>query len=121
MYAITVPVKPEKVGAWKAWIRECTGPRKDEFEDFNERMELTLHRAWLIEGREGPNVVVVFDGPGAEDFLQRMATSEEPFDKWFRERVIEYHKDIDFSKPDAMAKSELCLDWHAPSYVEVGS
>lgn len=119
MYAIAIPLKPEKVGAWKAWIRECAGTHKDEFEAFNERMELTLHRAWLMEGREGLSVIVVFDGPGAEKFLQRLAISEEPFDRWFRDRISEYHKDIDFSKPNLMAKSEMYLDWHAPSYVEV--
>ncbi len=119
MYAIAVPIMPDKVGAWKAWIRECTVTRKEEFDAFNERMELTLHRAWLTRGREEPLVIVVYDGPGAEDFLQKLARSNEPFDKWFRDRISEYHK-VDFAKLSVVPPSELYMDWHVPSYVEAG-
>ncbi len=119
MYAIAAPLIREKVGAWKAWLRECTSSRREEFETFNERMGLTLHRAWLAEGPEGPLAIVVFDGPGAETYLGKLATSKEPFDKWFRERASEYHG-VDLSKPNVIAKSEMCLDWHVPSYAEVG-
>jgi len=119
MYAIAVPLKPNKASEWKAWIHECLGPRKEEFAAFNERMELTLHRAWLIGRREGPLVIAVFDGPGADTFLQKLASSEEPFDKWFRKRISECH-DFDLSKLNAMPKPELYMDWHVPSYAEVG-
>jgi hypothetical protein len=118
MYAIAVPLLRNKVEAWKAWIRECTDSRREEFDAFNERMELTLHRAWLTEGREGPLVIVVYDGSGAEDFLRKLASSKEPFDKWFRERITEYHG-VDFSKLDVLPPSEMCMDWRAPTYVEV--
>ena len=119
MNAVAIPLIPNKVGAWKAWIRECSGPRKEEFDAFNERMELTLHRAWLAEGDKGPVVIVVYDGPGAETFMERLASSDESFDRWFRERVSEYHG-IDFSRPSAAPPSEMCLDWHVPSYAEIG-
>jgi hypothetical protein len=115
MNAIAVPVLESKVDAWKAWARECTGPRREDFDRFNERMGLTLHRAWLMQTRQGPLAIVVTDGPGAENFLQKMATSREPFDRWFRERVSEYHA-IDFSRPAMLTPAELFLDWQAPRY-----
>jgi hypothetical protein len=115
MNAITVPVLESKVDAWKAWVRDCTGPRREEFNRFNERMGLTLHRAWLMQSLQGPLAIVVFDGPGAGSFLQKMATSREPFDRWFRERVSEYHA-LDFSRPDILTAAELFLDWQAPRY-----
>ena len=120
MYAITVPLIPNKVGAWKAWIRECEGSRQEEFEKFNERMELTLHRAWLTQEKENPRVIVVFDGPGAQSFLQKLARSKEPFDKWFRERITEYHG-TDFSRVNEIPISQMYLDYTVPSYVESGS
>jgi hypothetical protein len=119
MNVIAVPLIEKKVQAWKAWVRECQGPRREEFEAFNERMELTLHRAWLTKGREGPLVIVVYDGPGANTFLQRLANSKEPFDKWFRERISEYHA-IDFSKPSVAPSAEIYMDWSVPNYAEVG-
>jgi len=120
MNAIAVPLLEAKVEAWKAWVLECLGPRREEFDDFNERMGLTLHRAWLMPSRQGPLVAVVFDGPGAESFLPKMAVSQEPFDRWFRERVSEFHG-IDFSKSDALLPSELFIDWQAPRYAEIGA
>jgi hypothetical protein len=118
MKAMVVPLKRNKVEAWKAWIRECQGPRKEEFDSFNERMGLTLHRAWLTQGPRGPLVMVVLDGPGADNFMQRMATSHEPFDVWFRERVSEIHG-VDFSQAGVVPPSDLFMDWHAPTYAEV--
>ena len=115
MYAIAVPILRNKVDAWKAWMRECTGSRIDEFEAFNERMGLTLHQAWLTEGREGPLVIVVYDGSGAETFIEKLERSKEPFDKWFRERVSEYHG-MDFSKLVSMPKSVQYCNWQAPHY-----
>jgi len=118
MNAIAVPLLEAKVEAWKAWLVECLGPRREEFDDFNERMGLTLHRAWLMQSRQGPVVIVVFDGTGAEDFLPKMATSQEPFDRWFRERVSEFHA-IDFSNPNMLPPAEMFLDWQAPRYAEI--
>ena len=115
MTAIAVAVLESKVDAWKAWVLQCMGPRREEFDRFNERMRLTVHRAWLMQSRQGPLAIVVFDGPGAEGFLQKMATFEEPFDRWFREHICEYHG-IDFTKPDMLTPAELFLDWQASRY-----
>ncbi len=120
MNAIAVPVLEAKADDWKAWVLECMGPRREEFDRFNERMGLTLHRAWLMQTRQGPLAIVVFDGPGAENFLQKLATSREPFDRWFRERISEYHA-IGFSRPDILSLGELFLDWQAlrPAFAEI--
>ncbi len=115
MNAIAVPVLESKVEAWKAWVVECMNSRREEFDRFNERMGLTLHRAWLMQSLQGPLAVVVFDGPGAESFLQKMTKSEEPFDRWFREHVAAFHG-IDLATPDILSPAELFLDWQAPRY-----
>ena len=118
MNAVAVPVLETKVDDWKAWVVECMGPRREAFDDFNERMGLTLHRAWLMQSRQGPLAIVVFDGPGAESFLQKMAASQEPFDRWFRERVSEFHG-IDFSNPNLLTPADMFLDWQAPRLAEI--
>jgi hypothetical protein len=120
MMAIAVPVMEDKIEAWKAWITdECLGSRKEEFEQFNERMGLTDHRVWLSEGPHGPLAIVVFEGPGEKMFLQKLATSTQAFDKWFRARIEEFH-DFDFSELAKTKMPEMVLNWRAPSYAEVG-
>ena len=118
MSAIVVPLREDRVEEWRAWIRECTGPRKEEFNEFHERMGLTTHRVWLTRSPQGPMAIVVFDGPGAEDFRQKVARSKEPFDKWFRDHVSEYHG-VDSSKIAKAEPPEMVLDWYVPSYAEV--
>jgi hypothetical protein len=118
MYAIAVPLIAGKVEAWKTWIHECQGPLREEFESFNERMELTLHRAWLVKSPQQPQVIVVYDGAGAKKFLRKLAASQEPFDKWFRARITEYHG-LDFSKLDALPPTEIFLDYSAPVYAGI--
>jgi hypothetical protein len=119
MTAMAVPLIEEKIDGWRGWMDDCLGPRREEFDAFNERMGLTMHRVWLAEGPHGPMAVVIFEGSGAKTFLQKLGTSKEPFDKWFRERIEELHG-CDFSELAKMKPSELVMDWKAPSYAEVG-
>jgi len=44
-----------------------------------------------------------------------MTKSQEPFDRWFREHVAEFHG-IDLSTPDTVSPGEVFLDWQAPRY-----
>jgi len=99
MGAFAVPIVPGKLDAWKAWAAELTGPRKAEFEDMNARYNLTDHRAWLQTTPDGQHMsVVLVDGPGADDLMSTLATSENGFDAWFRAGISEVHG-IDFSGP----------------------
>jgi hypothetical protein len=99
MEAFAVPFKPDKEEAWKSWIGELTGARKAEFDAMNERMGVTTHAAWLQSNPDGSSLaVVVLDGPGAPEFLGKLAMSEDAFDVWFRTNVEDVHP-MDFSAP----------------------
>jgi hypothetical protein len=99
MGAFAAPILPGKMDAWEAWMAELTGPRRAAFDDMNERMALTGHRAWLQATPDGHHmVVVVIDGPGGDAFMGKLAASDNEFDAWFRGKVTEVHG-IDFSGP----------------------
>ncbi|OHB67428.1 MAG: hypothetical protein A2Y76_03880 [Planctomycetes bacterium RBG_13_60_9] len=117
---MAIPLIPEKVDAWKAWVHELLGPQRKEFDDFNERFLLTAHRVWVTEGPQGPMVIAILEGPGTDLFLNDLAISQHPFDTWFRERISEYHG-IDFSQPGSAPSSELLVDWHARELVDVSA
>ena len=112
MAAIAVRLIADKVASWKAWIAECTGPRRKEFDEFNRRMEITEHRVWFMEGPSGPVAIVVLDGPGGETMLQKLANSDHEFDTWFRERISEFHG-RDFSAPMTDPPPENLMDWRS--------
>ena len=99
MEAFAVPIKPGKEEAWKSWAAEISGARKAEFDDMNERMGLTTHAAWLQQNADGSQLaVVVLDGPGAPEFLGKLAVSNHGFDSEFRASAEDIHP-MDFSAP----------------------
>jgi hypothetical protein len=97
--AFAAPIVPGKEDAWAEFVGQVTGARKAEFDDFNTRHGLTDHRAWLQKNPDGSSVVIVVaDGPGAETFMSEFLTSDDAFDKWFTESVVEVHG-FDLSAP----------------------
>jgi len=99
MGAMAAPIVPGKEATWDTWIADCKGSRKAEFDDMNQRMGLTSHRAWLQQTPDGHQLaIVVHEGPGADSYLGKLATSENDFDVWFRDAVTDVHG-IDFSQP----------------------
>ena len=99
MGAIAVPIPPGKLEAWEAWMAEVNGTRKAEFDDMNQRFGITAHRAWLQQTPDGQHLVIaVHDGQGGDEFMGRLATSDNEFDKWFRGKIEEVHG-MDFSAP----------------------
>jgi hypothetical protein len=99
MVAMAVPLVPGKEDVWTEFAGQVMGPRKGEFDDFNARHGLTDHRAWLQKNPDGSSLVlVVVEGPGAETMMGEFPTSDNEFDKWFTEKVVEVHG-FDFSAP----------------------
>lgn len=85
------PILESKRDAWESWTSAFKSSKKDEFDDFNKRYEITRHEAWLVETPNGPLAVVLHEGPGAETFMQKVVQSDNSFDKSFVASVAELH------------------------------
>jgi hypothetical protein len=93
MQAFATPIMPGKLDAWRSWIDELKGARSADFAASNERHGLTVHHAWLQPNpADGSHlVVVVHDGPGADDYMGSLLKSDDPFDQWFGAGIAEAH------------------------------
>jgi hypothetical protein len=109
MGVIVVPIVGGKVDGWKQWAEELSGARAGDLKDLNRRYGLTRHAAWLTETPDGPTVVALHEGPGAEDFMTRLVQSTDEFDTWFRGKIEEYHG-LDLTQPPRGQSAELRLD-----------
>jgi len=109
MAAFAIPVVPSRIEAWKQWTRELQTTRKAEFEEFNRRMGLSKHKSWLMQTPQGPLAVVLHEGSGEATFLSKLATSDNPFDVWFRNSISDFHG-VDLTKP-MPAMPEPFLTW----------
>jgi len=108
MGALAAPILPGQVKDWEEWMKELSGPRKEEFRKFNARHGITSHRAWLQTGPDGSStVIVVVEGPGADTMRAEAAKALDPFDAYFREHVTAGHG-LDFkAPPPPLAKQVL--------------
>jgi hypothetical protein len=108
MPAMAAPLAADKLDAWEAWIAELAGPRKAEFDDMNARQGLTEHRAYLQPTPDGNFLVLVIqEGPGGDDFIPNIASSDNAFDQWFAASVVDLHAMDMSGPPPPMAARKL--------------
>ncbi|MFQ5595163.1 MAG: hypothetical protein ACE5HA_13535 [Anaerolineae bacterium] len=106
MGIVVAPIVDGKLETWKQWAAQLQGPAAAEFADFNRRYGLTRHAAWLAETPAGPVVVALHEGPGADTFMEKVATSNHEVDVMFREMVAECHG-MDLTQPPPGPAPEL--------------
>ncbi len=87
-----LPLLPGKTEADRSAMRSCRrGDRKDAFEASRERHGITREAVWIQETPDGDVVVVYMEADDLEAAFKGVGTSEEPFDRWFREHVRDCH------------------------------
>jgi hypothetical protein len=90
MGLVLAPIKEGKLEAYKNWIKEIT-EKKAAFDDMNKRHGITRHEVWLAETPAGPMAAVIHDGPGADEFMPNVANSNNSFDIWFKNSILDLH------------------------------
>jgi hypothetical protein len=66
---------------------------------------------WVQQGPEGPREILVMEVEDPGRAFELMATSQEPFDVWLREVLLDTYK-LDLSQPAGPLPEQL-LDWSA--------
>lgn len=109
---MTLPIPPEKVSTWRDAVAEMTGPRRAEFDAARRRQGITRQCVWLSQGPDGPREVLLMETEDPGRAFELMATSQEPFDIWLRELLLDTYK-LDLTQPPAGPLPEQLLDWSA--------
>ncbi len=109
MGVVLAPILEGKLEAWKQFAKETQGPRREELRDLNRRYGLTRHAAWLAETPSGPMVIALHEGPGGDEFMEKLASSQHAVDVWFKEKVKELHG-FDVTQPPPGPLPEIYMD-----------
>ena len=104
--AFTIPIIPGKEELDRQTMEELVGPRRDEFEASRKRLGITREAAWHQETPNGTAAVVHLEADDLGTAMQGIASSQEPFDVWFRERMGEIHG-VDLAEPAPPPKQVL--------------
>ncbi|GAP55932.1 DUF6176 family protein [Arthrobacter sp. 92] len=85
------PILPGKLDEWKALDAEMNGPRREEHARSRKRMGVTREVASLVQTPEGDFVSLFHEAEDLAKAFQTLATSEDPYDVWFREHLVNVH------------------------------
>ncbi len=109
IYLFSVPLVPGKTENWKNYVREMQGPRNDEYKKSRKRHGLISEQVSLQQNPDGDIVVVRLKGENPQRSFENMIKSQDPFDTWFRDKImIECHG---FNMSTPIPQNTLILDY----------
>jgi hypothetical protein len=111
-----IPLLPGKTEAERAAMKSCwRGERTPAYEDARRRAGITREATWIQSTPGGDFSIAYIEADDLATALKMLGTSEEPFDRWFREHVREMHG---IALEDGFPPPEQVLDYRAePSTV----
>lgn len=110
--AFAAPLLPGKTEVDRAAMASCrTGERKDAYEASRQRAGITSEAVWIQSTPLGDLAVVLLEADDLERAFQALATSDDPFDRWFRDLLREAHG---ISLEEGMSLPEQVLQFDAP-------
>ncbi|MDQ3759566.1 MAG: hypothetical protein M3331_06470 [Actinomycetota bacterium] len=113
--AFVIPIKPGKTEVDRSAMESCwRGERRADHESSRERLGITSEAVWIQETPGGDVAVVHLEADDLEVAFQGMGTSEEPFDRWFREYVRDVHG---LALEDGFPPPEQVLDYRSRAAV----
>lgn len=94
--AFFVPILPGKTDAARAFAETLSGPRRG---DLDQAQTTVTKESWFLqETPHGDFMIVYYVSPNPDKVHEALAASEEPFDVWFREQILDL-TGIDISTP----------------------
>ena len=90
--AFAAPLLPGKTDADREALASCaSGDRRADHEASRKRAGITREAVWIQSTPGGDVAVVVIESDDIPASMGALATSEEPFDVWFRDHVRDVH------------------------------
>ncbi len=87
-----LPLLPGMTEVDRSAMTSCWhGERKAGFEDARRRAGITREAVWIQSTPNGDVVVVYTEADDLEGAFKAIATSQDPFDRWFRDHVRQVH------------------------------
>jgi hypothetical protein len=86
-----VPILPGKEEQDRQAMGEAAAGRREEAEAAWKRHGITRHAVCHQETPDGAFAVVFIEADDIAAAMQGMGSSDDPFDRWFRETIKEVH------------------------------
>jgi hypothetical protein len=108
--AFAAPILPGKTQSDRDAIASCAhGDRQAEYQASRGRAGIQREAVWIQSTRDGDVAVILIEAPDIQAAMRTLATSQDPFDRWFRENVKDVHG-MDLA--EGFPPPEQVLDFH---------
>jgi hypothetical protein len=107
---IVAPILPGKAEAWRRFMQEIGGTRRQEYEASRRRLGIRVERAWISETRQRTIGIMLIEGEALEQALAALAHSDQPFERWFREQLLTL-QGLDLTQLDLAFLPDLIFAW----------
>ncbi len=114
-FAFALPIAAGRVDDVKRFCEEmATGARAEGWDESRRRMNARKVKVWIqhIGGSNRAVLIAYWQVEDTQRVVRELAESQEPFDVWFREGVLELHG-VDLSQGSLRATPEKVIDWRA--------
>ena len=115
-FAFALPIVAGKLEDVKAYCNEMdSGDRAKEWDESRRRMGALEVKVFIQPIGATGNRAVLIAYWKVEDtarVVRELAESQEPFDVWFREGVLEYHN-VDLARGPLRGPPTEVIDWQA--------
>jgi alkanesulfonate monooxygenase SsuD/methylene tetrahydromethanopterin reductase-like flavin-dependent oxidoreductase (luciferase family) len=88
---LALPIVRGKEEEWRRFAQELQETYPREYEDLRRRLGVRAERVWLMQESCGEVALAYAEVEAPEEVIRRLAASEEPFDAWFKEKLLELH------------------------------
>ena len=110
---LTAPILPGKLEAWRRFCQEMQGRRQEGYEQSRRQLGIASEAVWLLRTARADVAVVRVNTEEPEHLLARLAASDHPFDRWFKEQIGEICG-LDLSPAFVGPTMELVFTWQQP-------
>lgn len=112
-----VPVLPGKEEPWRRLNQELSEVRGEEHAGLMERLGVRGYRVWLARLPGGNVAVARVEADDPDKVLERLAGADDPFARWFKERLREFHggcagQEVPRSKSELISIYPEEEEWH---------
>jgi len=122
---LTFPIIKGKVEAWRRFCQEMSGLRRLTYEESRKLLGITRERLALVETDFGSAAVTTLEANDIGLALNQIVASNLPFDRWYREQMLEMHgvnlggyEDFLHATPSP-EDQELLFEWSLTSGVVI--
>jgi hypothetical protein len=88
---LTFPILTDKMEAWRRFCQELSGAQLQMYLSSRRRIGITHERMVLVETAFGATSMTTLEAYDVGQALGQIITSTLPFDRWYRDKILELH------------------------------